>query len=604
METEGEMKEELLFEGMIELNMQKQQTAIQQENCDNPAIVIESNMSTIEPNGCEKLTCVIDNKIAVRKPDLFVPNLLVPLLRNVSEINSKPSNIDSFYLKVTEDEIFEGYFPLPSDFELLFNNLDERINNETGALNTTEENSKKTKHALKRKLNDYEGKKQYKTIKLDTIKGKNNANNPMGNNDTLGKNTEGKSESGKISASANNKSLVDGNNSKEICDKSQSNELERESKANSTPKILVPRVPKSGDEWYDLSGGWKKRCMQRKSGSSTGTWDVYLYPPGDVKRLRSSTELMRFVKDHPEMSIDPLEVNMDLPFKVSPDGKPSLATQKLITAIKEIKERGSISQKLFGATAAEKISAAEPLSLHLCKTKKQENIYAKAYHSESYANSSHPEPIMERPSLPNHDNNPYKKTYLSQSYMKRNRFAPVVFKKPKPIDQQRPDTRPKIFHSKRPTMGKLFILERLFASSICMPTPQKVTEWAAKLDLNRIEVMQWFRVKWRSKLLYEAEIEEIRDQLDAIDPDNNISPDTLNACRQKLKFDLKKAYDMVLDPTSEIDLITEGDFVIDFETEEDDDKSRSGDEDNYAFDESSGDENIEIEYHEIKSTEE
>ena len=157
--------------------------------------------------------------------------------------------------------------------------------------------------------------------------------------------------------------------------------------------------------------------------------------------------------------------------------------------------------------------------------------------------------------------------------MKRNRFAPVVFAKPKPVDHQRPHTRPKIFHSKRPTMGQLFILERLFASSICMPTPQKVTEWAAKLDLNRIEVMQWFRVKWRSKLLYEAEIEEIRDQLDAIDPDKNLSPDTLNACRQKLKFDLKKAYDMVLDPTSEIDLITEGDFVIDFETEEDDDKS-------------------------------
>ena len=604
METEGEMKEELLFEGMIELNLQKQQTAIQEENCDHPAIVFESNMSTVEPNGCEKPSCVIDNKVAVRKPDLFVPNLVVPLLRNVSGINSKPSNIDSFYLKVTEDEIFEGYFPLPSDFELLFNDLDERINNEAGDSISSRELSSKTKHGLKRKLNGYEGQKQYKTVKLDTIKCKNKANNPIGSNGILEKNKEGKSETGKISTAANNKSSVDNNKSNVICDRSQSKELERESKANSTPKILVPKVPKSGDEWYDLSGGWKKRCMQRKSGSSTGTWDVYLYPPGDVKRLRSSTELMRFVKDHPEMSIDPLEVNMDLPFKVSPDGKPSLATQKLITAIKEIKERGSISEKLFGATAAEKISAAEPLSLHLCKTKKQENIYAKAYHSESYSNSNHPEPIIERASLAKHDNNPYKKTYLSQSYMKRNRFAPVVFAKPKPVDHQRPHTRPKIFHSKRPTMGQLFILERLFASSICMPTPQKVTEWAAKLDLNRIEVMQWFRVKWRSKLLYEAEIEEIRDQLDAIDPDKNLSPDTLNACRQKLKFDLKKAYDMVLDPTSEIDLITEGDFVIDFETEEDDDKSRSGDEDNYAFDESSGDENIEIEYHEIKSTEE
>ena len=105
METEGEMKEELLFEGMVELDMQRQQTAIQEENCDNAAIVLESNMSTIEPNGCKKLSCVIDNKVAVRKPDLFVPNLVVPLLRKATEINSKPSNIDSFYLKVAEDEI-------------------------------------------------------------------------------------------------------------------------------------------------------------------------------------------------------------------------------------------------------------------------------------------------------------------------------------------------------------------------------------------------------------------------------------------------------------------------------------------------------------------
>merc|ERR1712150_128601 len=131
-------------------------------------------------------------------------------------------------------------------------------------------------------------------------------------------------------------------------------------KGNETPptpktKIQVPKVPKSGDEWYDLPGGWKKRAMQRKSGSSAGGWDVYLYPPPPGKRLRSSTELMRFVKDHPDMEIDPMQVNMDLPFRMSPDGTPSIPTQKLIAAIKEIKESGSISEKLFGATAAEKV---------------------------------------------------------------------------------------------------------------------------------------------------------------------------------------------------------------------------------------------------------
>ena len=292
METEGEMKEELLFEGMVELDMQRQQTAIQEENCDNAAIVLESNMSTIEPNGCKKLSCVIDNKVAVRKPDLFVPNLVVPLLRKATEVNSIPSNIDSFYLKVAEDEIFEGYFPLPSDFELLFNELDERINNEAETSISSHELSTKTRNGSKRKSNGCEGQKQYKTVKLDAIKGKTRTNNPIGNNDIPEKHKEGTSESGKISTATNNKSSVDNSKSKAICDRSQPKELERESKANSTPKILVPKVPKSGDEWYDLSGGWKKRCMQRKSGSSTGTWDVYLYPPGDVKRLRSSIMLM------------------------------------------------------------------------------------------------------------------------------------------------------------------------------------------------------------------------------------------------------------------------------------------------------------------------
>ena len=476
-------------------------------------------------------------------------------------------------------------------------NVSTRYGNiEAGTLSSNKETLTKTNGALKRKLNEKVGKKNYKTIKLGD--GKINEKK-----ENIQKSVECEFES-EHNNKTSNKTSTNQNKTYAKCDKSQTKDLETESITKPLPKVLVPKVPKSGDEWYDLSGGWKKRCMQRKSGSSTGTWDVYLYPPGDVKRLRSSTELMRFVKDHPEMSIDPLEVNMDLPFKVSADGKPSLATQKLITAIKEIKERGRISEKLFGATAAEKISAAEPLSLHLCKTKKQENIYAKAYHSESYLNSNHAEPTIERiaPSKP--DNNPYKKTYLSQSYMKRNRFAPVVFKKPKPVDHHRPHTRPKLFQSKRPTMGKLFILERLFASTICMPTPQKVTEWAAKLDLNRIEVMQWFRVKWRAKLLYEAEIEEIREQLDVIDPEKNLSPDTLNVCRRLQKFDLKKAYDMALDPTSEIDLITEGDFVIDFETEEDDDKSNSEDEESSAFDENIVEENIEIEYHDIKPAEE
>ena len=593
--ADEDVKEELLFEGMIELNessINAQPTSAPEEKCEdqhsetNPITpssdnLIEMSQTNQKKSDPENVSTVIDNKLAVKIPDLFVPNLLVPSLKNLVEGKSTLSNVNSFYLKVTEDEIFEGHFPLPSNYESLLSQLDERINCEIGTTNHNKQLSNKTKQPLKRRNVEKEANQQNKIVKLGAATSKKKDDTDPEWNPTM----------------LNNKSSQNKSKVSSKCDKSQSKENDSASNTSASTKILVPKVPKSGDEWYDLSGGWKKRCMQRKAGSSQGSWDVYLYPPGDIKRLRSSTELMRFVKDHPEMSIDPLEVNMDLPFKVSPDGKPSVNTQKLITAIKEIKERGSISEKLFGATAAEKISAAEPLSFHLCKTKKQENIYAKAYHSESYLNSNSSEPIVERVPEPKNENNPYRKTYLSQSYMKRNRYAPVVFAKPKPVDHQRPFTRPRLFHTKRPTMGKLFILERLFARSICMPTPQKVTEWAAKLDLNRVEVMQWFRVKWRAKLQYEAEMENIRDQLDSIDPELSLSPDTLNVCRQLQKFDLKKAYDMALDPTSEIDLITEGDFVIDFETDEDDDKSPSPDEERPTFDDSIGDENIEIEYH-------
>ena len=43
---------------------------------------------------------------------------------------------------------------------------------------------------------------------------------------------------------------------------------------------------------------------------------------------------------------------------------------------------------MFGATAAEKISTPEPMAQHLCKTPKQENIYAKTYHSQAYLKDS------------------------------------------------------------------------------------------------------------------------------------------------------------------------------------------------------------------------
>jgi hypothetical protein len=136
-----------------------------------------------------------------------------------------------------------------------------------------------------------------------------------------------------------------------------------------------------------------------------------------------------------------------------------------------------------------------------------------------------------------------------------------------------------------------------------MPSPQKVTQWSAKLDLNRIEVMQWFRCKWRAKLQYEAELDALRQGgIDDYDTEHNTF-ESLNVSRQLQKFELEKAYDIVLDPTTEIDLITEGDFVVDFENDDEEQATESDHDIPIAGDQADTD-SIEIEYHDIKVTEE
>ena len=633
-----QMAEELLFEGMIDLSssgiIQSSQSnsepipaventevfgyldhneTIQVPNTtnDESETLVSSNRSTqkeeqLEHDDLLDEPNVITNITVSKKPDQYVPSLMVPYLTISRSRESTLHNVNSFYLKVSEDECFEGYYPSSSKHTDILTSLDDRINQEYkqnvdlfstnsllgskySKLSKQNYNKKETKDKRKRKLS---------SLPDDTVK-----------KDKVFENIS--SDRGHISDRDAGPSNAKDNGSLEGKDKVAHSNQSTEGSPSFTPStIQVPKVPKSGDEWYDLPGGWKKRAMQRKSGSSAGGWDVYLHPPAPGKRLRSSTELMRFVKDHPEMDIDPLFVNMDLPFRVSADGKPSIATQKLITAIKEIKEKGSISEKLFGATAAEKISTPEPMAQHLCKTPKQENIYAKTYHSQAYLKDNSSELPNERPSESRLDgNNPYQKPYLSQTYLRRNRYAPVkfarphVFKRPQMIPKHRYRVSSKLFSTRRPTMSKLFILERLFSRSICMPSPQKVTQWSAKLDLNRIEVMQWFRCKWRAKLQYEAELDELRQGgIDDYDTEHNTF-ESLNVSRQLQKFELEKAYDIVLDPTTEIDLITEGDFVIDFENDDEEQTTENDHSMPIAGDEADED-SIEIEYHDIKVTEE
>ena len=633
-----QMAEELLFEGMIDLSssgiIQSSQSnsepipaventevfgyldhneTIQVPNTtnDESETLVSSNRSTqkeeqLEHDDLLDEPNVITNITVSKKPDQYVPSLMVPYLTISRSRESTLHNVNSFYLKVSEDECFEGYYPSSSKHTDILTSLDDRINQEykqnvdlfsTNSL-LGSKYSKLSKQNYNKKETQNKRKRKLSSLPDDTVK-----------KDKVFENIS--SDRGHISDRDAGPSNAKDNGSLEGKDKVAHSNQSTEGSPSFTPStIQVPKVPKSGDEWYDLPGGWKKRAMQRKSGSSAGGWDVYLHPPAPGKRLRSSTELMRFVKDHPEMDIDPLFVNMDLPFRVSADGKPSIATQKLITAIKEIKEKGSISEKLFGATAAEKISTPEPMAQHLCKTPKQENIYAKTYHSQAYLKDNSSELPNERPSESRLDgNNPYQKPYLSQTYLRRNRYAPVkfarphVFKRPQMIPKHRYRVSSKLFSTRRPTMSKLFILERLFSRSICMPSPQKVTQWSAKLDLNRIEVMQWFRCKWRAKLQYEAELDELRQGgIDDYDTEHNTF-ESLNVSRQLQKFELEKAYDIVLDPTTEIDLITEGDFVIDFENDDEEQTTENDHSMPIAGDEADED-SIEIEYHDIKVTEE
>ena len=633
-----ERAEELLFEGMIDLSssgiIQSIQgnsepiptdkstegleylditNPIQFSNTTNDAseTFASSERSTqkednIEHEHRQDEENVISNIAVTKKPEQYVPSLMVPYLTISNSRESMLHNVNSFYLKVSEDECFEGYYPSSTKHTDILTSLDDRINQEYKQIvdrfsNNSSLGSKYPKQ-LKQNFNKKETKNK-RRHKLSSL-------------------SDDKAEKEKVvQSSSSDREHISGTNagpsnvqgdddSKKKDNNAYSNKGNEGTPSFAPSKIPVPKVPKSGDEWYDLPGGWKKRAMQRKSGSSAGGWDVYLHPPPPGKRLRSSTELMRFVKDHPEMDIDPLYVNMDLPFRVSADGKPSIATQKLITAIKEIKESGSISEKLFGATAAEKISTPEPMAQHLCKTPKQENIYAKTYHSQAYLKDSSADLPNEIPSESREDaNNPYQRPYLSQTYLRRNRYAPVkfarphVFKRPQMIPKHRYRVSSKLFSTRRPTMSQLFILERLFSRSICMPSPQKVTQWSAKLELNRIEVMQWFRCKWRAKLQYEAELDALRQGgIDDYDTEHNTF-ESLNVSRQLQKFELEKAYDIVLDPTTEIDLITEGDFVIDFENDDEEQATESDHDIPIAGDQADTD-SIEIEYHDIKVTEE
>ncbi len=71
-----------------------------------------------------------------------------------------------------------------------------------------------------------------------------------------------------------------------------------------------------------LPDGWVKRITQRRSGISKGGLDVYLLPPPGhrQRRLRSTVELMRFIRDYPHVPLDPVYVNFGRSFEPADEG--------------------------------------------------------------------------------------------------------------------------------------------------------------------------------------------------------------------------------------------------------------------------------------------
>ncbi len=64
----------------------------------------------------------------------------------------------------------------------------------------------------------------------------------------------------------------------------------------------------SGDVTWSLGNGWKKQAIRRKSGKTTGTWDMYLFSPEGTK-IRSHPDLVKYL-ERTKAVVDLRVVNM------------------------------------------------------------------------------------------------------------------------------------------------------------------------------------------------------------------------------------------------------------------------------------------------------
>ncbi len=85
-----------------------------------------------------------------------------------------------------------------------------------------------------------------------------------------------------------------------------------------------------------LPDGWVKRITQRRSGATKGDRDVYLLPPPGrhQRRLRSNVELLKFIRDYPDVPLNPVYVNFKCSFEPAKEG---INFRKLLHAVKLMK---------------------------------------------------------------------------------------------------------------------------------------------------------------------------------------------------------------------------------------------------------------------------
>ena len=98
------------------------------------------------------------------------------------------------------------------------------------------------------------------------------------------------------------------------------------------------------DTIYQLPDGWRKQCVQRKTGASAGGWDVYVLPPKGGK-LRSNSDILRFVRDNPSIPINPELVNMERP--IDKHGKCPMTPKirSLEEALRIVQSTGQMPEK-------------------------------------------------------------------------------------------------------------------------------------------------------------------------------------------------------------------------------------------------------------------